>query len=502
MKKLLLVLFCLCGLAWGAYQVFPIFKSLYTFENGSSSGPAPGVRNPSLDAYDPNAPLRAIDVDAMASRMKEYKDIYQKLRDDALAVHARLHPAGSKHSKEEATAIRLAAYLWVWGDFYKEGLSKTFIEYVRRIESNSESGGDPLLNEVSDIECMQSFYPNEDSRVEELKKRAELLQNSDYPEAFKFWASVFMVQMLNKVEGHPQFKQPMAKSIALMPEMAGRMVEQYAALYKERLPDYLLYLKGTDCLDNAQNDAGALASTAAGIDRIFESEAPSSVVRPSLQGRFYVDYAWNARGSDWANTVTNEGWRLMNERLVKAGEILEKAAMNHPGEKMIAHNMMTVELGQGSGRDRMEKWFHTAIDTDPDDFKAYDSKLYYLLPRWYGSDEEIWKFGLECAKTQNWEARIPMVLVSAMEDAAINNPRIYANTEIWKVLEVVFRGYLQHYPESTIYRSKFAKYAAQGEHWEIAKQQFAVLGNEWDRDVFSDEEYVSMKRDAEQNAKK
>jgi hypothetical protein len=110
---------------------------------------------------------------------------------------------------------------------------------------------------------------------------------------------------------------------------------------------------------------------------------------------------------------------------------------------------------------------------------------------------------MECVKTENWQAKIPMVLVSGLEDMSqtSQNPKFYANAQIWNVLESVFQAYLQHYPESTIYRSKFAKCAAQGGHWETAKQQFAALGNEWDRNVFSDEEYAAMKRDTERNAK-
>jgi len=502
MKKIL-VLFCLCGLSWGVYQVFPIFKSLYTLENGSPDQPAPAVAQ---SVPDPQVSLRTIDVDAMAARMRKYQDIYRKLRDDSLAVYAKLHPTATKHDKEAETAIRLACYLWVWDDFYKEGLWKTFGDYMTVIADHPQDSPifDPMLNVAWDFQYYREGYCNKDSAIDQVEKRVESLQGSGYPDAFKFWGYMCLIRSLEDAQrDSAEMKQTMAKSFALLPQFTDKEIEQYGMLVKQKLPDYMLYMKGKQCIDLVEHDASMLTYTAAGIDKVFGQEASGSVVGPSLQGAFYASYAWNARGGGYADTVTNEGWRLMNERLAKASEILENAAINHPNEKMIAEIMLRVELGQGKGRERMEKWFHVAVDSDPDDLKAYEMKLYYLLPRWYGSDEEVWNFCVECLKTQNWGGNVPMVIVSGLEymhpDAS--NSQFYADPKIWGLLEPLFQTYLQHYPQSMIYRSRFAKYAAQGGHWGTAKQQFTILGNEWDRDVFSEEEYAAMKRDSEQHAK-
>src|SRR5688572_28517418 len=44
-----------------------------------------------------------------------------------------------------------------------------------------------------------------------------------------------------------------------------------------------------------------------------------------LRGAEYISSAWDARGNDWANTVTDEGWKLMAERLKVAREWLERS---------------------------------------------------------------------------------------------------------------------------------------------------------------------------------
>ena len=72
--------------------------------------------------------------------------------------------------------------------------------------------------------------------------------------------------------------------------------------------------------------------------------------------------------------------------------------------------------------------------------------------------------------------------------------------QVWEPLEKVYREYLRHYPESTIYRSEFAKCAAQGGHWKIAKEQFDILGDEWDRGTFEGGEYKSFLESATRQA--
>ena len=126
----------------------------------------------------------------------------------------------------------------------------------------------------------------------------------------------------------------------------------------------------------------------------------------------------------------------------------------------------------------------------------YMAKRWYLLPRWYGTDDDEWQFGLQCANSDNWAAKIPMMLVECLSDAGERDPSIYARAAIWTPLEKVYRAYLQRFPDSVSYRSRFAKSAAQGGHWEIAKKQFKVLGDEWDRTIFSNEEYAAMAKEA------
>ena len=65
-------------------------------------------------------------------------------------------------------------------------------------------------------------------------------------------------------------------------------------------------------------------------DRIVELQdwvnaKPDSITARIALAKVQDDYAWNARGGGYAGTVTDEGWRLFNERQNEAAKTLREA---------------------------------------------------------------------------------------------------------------------------------------------------------------------------------
>jgi hypothetical protein len=60
---------------------------------------------------------------------------------------------------------------------------------------------------------------------------------------------------------------------------------------------------------------------------------------------------------------------------------------------------------------------------------AYRNYLQDLLPRWSGSHEEMYQFGLECASTGRYDTRVPMKLLTALQRISTDNGD---NWEFWK----------------------------------------------------------------------
>jgi hypothetical protein len=218
-------------------------------------------------------------------------------------------------------------------------------------------------------------------------------------------------------------------------------------------------------------------------DKLFPAWSEARPKEPgawAFKGAQYVKYAWDARGIGMANTVKDEGWKLMAERLKVAQEALEHAYALDPTDPRAPTEMLAVELGQGEGRDRMESWWKRAMEANPDNYQACTSKLYYLEPKWYGSAEAMLAFGRECLKEGNWEGRIPFVLRDAhwtLAGYAKDRDAYFARPEVWQDIRSVYEPYLARHPESAFDRSYYAYYATLCGQWGEARKQFEVLGD-------------------------
>jgi hypothetical protein len=224
------------------------------------------------------------------------------------------------------------------------------------------------------------------------------------------------------------------------------------------------------------------------VEPVLAKARPESSILYTYRGSFLTRYAWDARGGGYANSVTDEGWRGFAQRLALAQTALEKAWQLDSTNADAPRLMLTVELGQGEGRQRMELWFRRAMTADPDNFDACKAKLYYLEPKWHGSPEEMVEFGRECLRGGNWKARLPLILAEAHEAISVYNranPDAYfARPGVWEDIRSAYEPYLKAYPKATYDRSKFTMLACQCGQWEAARQQFDVLGAEVQASAF------------------
>lgn len=102
-----------------------------------------------------------------------------------------------------------------------------------------------------------------------------------------------------------------------------------------------------------------------------------------------VSFAWKARGGGWANTVTDESWRLFGDRLHQAMTVLNDA------ENLKAHCpyywivKMRAALGLQMNKDQFNDIFSEATNYESDYESAYRQRAVYLMPRWNGGEGEL-----------------------------------------------------------------------------------------------------------------
>jgi hypothetical protein len=106
-------------------------------------------------------------------------------------------------------------------------------------------------------------------------------------------------------------------------------------------------------------------------------------------GNAMIDYAWEARGSGYANTVGADSFQLFGERLRSADVALQEAAAADPSNPALWETMLRADRGLGTPVPTQREHFKKAQLAAPHDFGAAATLAINLLPRWYGHPGEV-----------------------------------------------------------------------------------------------------------------
>jgi DNA/RNA endonuclease YhcR with UshA esterase domain len=205
----------------------------------------------------------------------------------------------------------------------------------------------------------------------------------------------------------------------------------------------------------------------------WRAKRPQAIEPVILLADLERAYAWHARGGGWAHTVTDEGWRLMGERLDKAKSLLDSVYDRRLECPQWVNTMQSVALGQGWPDDKVKSMLDEAIAAWPEYWLYYFSEARRLLPRWGGSPGEWEKFSRSFPGDLGKElsARIPW----AQQWAYWN---LFRDTDIpWSQMKEGFERMVQRYPESTRTKSAFAVFAGMADDRETCKRLLDELGD-------------------------
>jgi len=111
----------------------------------------------------------------------------------------------------------------------------------------------------------------------------------------------------------------------------------------------------------------------------------------------WIDSAWRARGTGWANTVTEEGWKKMAEYLERAGETLIGKAPETVDDPNYFRLWLMIALGEGWSHSQTNRYFEKGIAVAPEYYPIYNSMAYYLLPKWHGEENDLELFAKTAA---------------------------------------------------------------------------------------------------------
>jgi Domain of unknown function (DUF4034) len=122
------------------------------------------------------------------------------------------------------------------------------------------------------------------------------------------------------------------------------------------------------------------------------STRPQSITARVALAESYVNYGWDARGSGLADSVSESGWKLLEERASKAKEILEQASTLSAKCPEWYVAMQNVALAQSWEPEASQALFDQAVKYDPSYYYYYRLLANSMLPKWGGEEGQTEKF--------------------------------------------------------------------------------------------------------------
>ena len=210
--------------------------------------------------------------------------------------------------------------------------------------------------------------------------------------------------------------------------------------------------------------------------------------------RFLRDYAWQARGSGWANSVKEEGWKLMGERLQAAAQVLAEAKQLDEKCPCYWSILQGVALGLQLDRKHYDNIFNAAIKQYPDYEYYYNNRATFLLPRWYGEDGELERDLEKSTDLIGGEAgdMVYAQVVWNVHHYGCPTNVFKENSLSWKRTDRGFEAILKKFPDSLKAKNEAAHLAALAEDPVAALKYFQLTKGQVDVSLWDDkDQYVN-----------
>jgi hypothetical protein len=212
------------------------------------------------------------------------------------------------------------------------------------------------------------------------------------------------------------------------------------------------------------------------------SKQPESHIPWLLRGIFYIHHAWHIRGGGWAKDVSKDAWPKFKAILEQARADLERSYRLNPNDPNSSCNLLIVARGLSYPREKVEEYFLNATSACLFHFGAHYHKLNYLMPKWHGTQQEMYAFTMECMKFADEHPYMGLVAVAALEEVHNRSPEdenYLGRDDVWPTVEKIYNHFFVKYPEDMRRRFFYAYHAYKAKRFNIAAKQFEIIGDRW-----------------------
>jgi membrane associated rhomboid family serine protease len=194
---------------------------------------------------------------------------------------------------------------------------------------------------------------------------------------------------------------------------------------------------------------------------------PGSVAADLAEIQVFESWAWSARGTGGANSVSPQAWALFGHRaaLAAAGlqDVQERAASNPVWYQL----SLSVGTDRSVGVEKLRAIFNAGAKQAPAYLPLYRGMLRILMPRWFGSYEKVDRF-IEEVTDQQASADRDVVLYARLywtyDSLERGDVNIFNDAlAVWPLMKHGFRQMMKRYPSSDAVLNAFVKFACAGE---------------------------------------
>jgi hypothetical protein len=313
--------------------------------------------------------------------------------------------------------------------------------------------------------------------VEAFSAMADAMNNSPYPPIRKFYAALRAEQQYTYAHGYGSnvdFTRPEQLIMSARENIAN-------SLNDKTMPPEEVYESCSELLYQWPGDMTSLKNCWEQIERPLFANWPDESISWLLKGQAYNIMAANARGTGYADTVTEAGWKGFSDNLAVAEKSLERAWELNPNDARTAVTMIWIANDQGQSRDQMELWFNRAMENNTNDYEACQAKLNYIEPKWHGSTQAMLEFGRECATNQAWGGHIPLILLDVHKSIqrqyvdGLEKTNYWKQPAVWTDLKSAFDRFFELNPDAVGWHHDYAHYAYQCQQWDDFLQQISLF---------------------------
>ncbi len=229
--------------------------------------------------------------------------------------------------------------------------------------------------------------------------------------------------------------------------------------------------------------------------RHWIDQRPDSITARVALATSLHRWAWVARTNGAADKVTPEGWRQFNERIKESLSVLGAAANLHERCPQWYSEMMVVGLAQGWDEARMREIFEQGIQYEPGYFVLYKQFANYLLPKWDGKPGDATAFAKASADTVGGEVGDQIYFHIANAIIGKNGSSFGVHEMDWPRIQRGYQSLTAQYGTTRWLKNKIAFLAWKFHDSAFARQQFDLIGDRWERDVWRDRQRFDRARD-------